>query len=95
MIRPIENHERLHPSEYLNRVKKTDPVDSSSARDFSYEIEEVIHEKKHHEQQKQEPGEDVYEPSEEEKPPENSDSEQPHERHASPGPDEGQLDIVV
>ncbi|MFZ5434402.1 MAG: hypothetical protein ACOZB3_11605 [Calditrichota bacterium] len=95
MIRPIENHERLHPSEYLNRVRQTDPTGSASTRDFSYEIEEVVREEKHPKQQEQELGEDIYEPSEEEQTPHDSEQKQQPKRPGPPSPDEGQLDIVV
>ena len=95
MIRPLENQERLHPTEYVNRVKQTEPTNSTATRDFSYEINELTREGKHREQQSKEFGEDVYEPSKEEQPPEESEDEQRRRRDKSKGPDDHNLDVVV
>ena len=93
MIRPLENHERLHPSEYVNRIKQAEATPASSSRDFSYQIEEADREGKHRPPPGREFGEDTYEPTDE-------DSESEHKKPASPHdeatpPDDGTLDIVV
>jgi len=93
MIRPLENHERLHPSEYLNRVRQPEAAVPSSSRDFSYQIEEADREGKHREPPGREFGEDTYEPAEEEAESEKKEPVPPPED--SPRPDDGTLDIVV
>ncbi|MBU0509506.1 hypothetical protein KKH27_11815 [bacterium] len=93
MIRPLEHHERLHPTEYVNRVKQTEATHSSSSRDFSYEIEEASRESKGREHPGRELGEDTYEPSENESPP--SKEEPVPVKDEPPPPDDGSLDIVV
>jgi hypothetical protein len=70
MIRPVEQHERLHPKEYVDRVRKAEGSPEAEARDFSYLVREVDH----HKQQQQSDsdfGEDTYEASD------NPPSEQP------------------
>jgi hypothetical protein len=39
MIRPVEKSDTTNPGEYINRVKKADPGQSPSSRDFTYAIE--------------------------------------------------------
>lgn len=93
MIRPLENQERLHPVEYVNRVKQPEATPSSAPRDFSYQIEEASREGKHRQSPGREFGEDSYEPTEEETPTEKKPAVSPAEPSAPP--DDGTLDIVV
>ncbi|MDD5088171.1 MAG: hypothetical protein PHI18_05170 [bacterium] len=92
MIRPLEDHERLHPSNYVNRVKQAEGTPASSSRDFSYQIEEADRDGKHRQPPGREFGEDTYEPGDENSEPEPTKPASPHKTTPS---DDGTLDIVV
>lgn len=94
MIRPLDNQEKLHQGEYINRVNKTDPGHGVAARDFAYAVEEANRENQKRKQHWPGFGEDTYEAMESD---EDAVNEEPvPEKKSQDRPsDDRNLDITV
>lgn len=94
MIRPIEQHERIHPRELPERIHRVEGTDDAHAREFSIAVRHADdqHKRNHPDDS---PPEDTYEASEQ--PPQSDEKPlQSHEKDQSESPDEdGGIDITV
>jgi hypothetical protein len=95
MIRPLENQERFHSKEYVNRIRQTEPGHSPNSRDFGYEIHEIEHDRGKKHSPEKEFGEDTYEATDEQ--PESNEPEKREPKNPAPKrpDDETNLDITV
>jgi hypothetical protein len=95
MIRPVEQHERIHPRELPDRVHRTEGVPDAHGRDFSLTVRQA--DEKHRERARDgaDTGEDRYEASEQSA--DTPESEQhPNEKHdPEKATDQGGIDITV
>ncbi|MBI5058327.1 hypothetical protein HZB60_00940 [candidate division KSB1 bacterium] len=97
MIRPVEQHERLHPKEYLDRVRKAEGTPEVEPRDFSYVVREAD-QRKHDQSSGSEFGADSYEASDQqsgESPADEQQQPHPDERDPRRPADDGSLDVTV
>ena len=99
MVKPLDNQEHLRVTEYANRVKKLNPTDKNTGRDFSLEFHDVVHETNPDRHHDHELGQDTYESSEEkDKKKDQSEPNQNQGQAAGSGskePPAGPLDITI
>lgn len=96
MIRPIEQHERIHPRDLPERVRQTEGVPDSHSRDFSYSVKQAEDKEKRRQQNETPEEEDRYEASEQsEKNPSDTSDQPPPRNPANPSPDNGGIDITI
>ena len=94
MIRPVEQHERLHPKEYLDRVRKAEATPESEPRDFAYFVRETDHQKHEHPSDS-DFGEDTYEASDESPDDDAASQPRPEPDQSKPPREDGSLDLTV
>jgi hypothetical protein len=94
MIRPVENPEISNPSDYINRVKQTDPGHAPASRDFARAVEGADRENPKKKRHWPGFGEDTYESSELEEPlpPEEKPAERPADNSTT---EDHNLDVRV